>query len=172
MIARGINAIWRQYPVYVYYVWLDDTGAKPGDKDTKCDLDRSGPQSLKYCADEGVYYLYMYNGRGIDWPWGGPKLAPEKPYNINPIVSHHSSQRCYTKTYWRGILAALPDMSNTVCSGPSNLPPGPSKPRASTTIQAKPTLPDSLAPPISPITSILPNDWKAPGHSRFAMEAL
>lgn len=89
MIARGINAIWRQYPVYVYYVWLDDAGAKPGDKGSKCDLDRSGPQALKYCADDGVYYLYMYNGRGIDWPWGGPKLA-DKPYSINPIVSCRS----------------------------------------------------------------------------------
>ena len=86
MIARGINAVWRHYPVYVYYVWLNDAGAKPGQTGTKCDLDRSGPQALKYCADEGVYYLYMYNGRGIDWPWGGPKLAGAD-YNINPIVS-------------------------------------------------------------------------------------
>ncbi|KAI4261145.1 MAG: hypothetical protein L6R42_003652 [Xanthoria sp. 1 TBL-2021] len=94
MIARGINAIWRQYPVYVYYVWLDDAGAKPGDKGTKCDLDRSGPQALKYCADDGVYYLYMYNGRGVDWPWGGPKLA-DKPYSINPIWAIESSARSF-----------------------------------------------------------------------------
>ncbi|KAI4238484.1 MAG: hypothetical protein LQ349_001062, partial [Xanthoria aureola] len=94
MIARGINAVWRQYPVYVYYVWLDDAGARPGEPDTKCDLDRSGPQALKYCADDGVYYLYMYNGRGIDWPWGGPKLA-DKPYFINPIWAIESSARSF-----------------------------------------------------------------------------
>ncbi|KAL8804126.1 MAG: hypothetical protein Q9182_002759 [Xanthomendoza sp. 2 TL-2023] len=94
MIARGINAVWRSYPVYVYYVWLDDAGAKPGDKGTKCDLDRSGPQALKYCADEGVYYLYMYNGRGIDWPWGGPKLAGDD-YKINPIWAVESSARSF-----------------------------------------------------------------------------
>ncbi|KAL8850888.1 MAG: hypothetical protein Q9221_004201 [Calogaya cf. arnoldii] len=86
MISRGVNAIWRQYPVYVYYVWLDDP------KGTKCDKDRSGPQALKYCADDGVYYLYMYTGKGIDWPWGGPKLAAP-PYNINPIWAIESSAR-------------------------------------------------------------------------------
>ncbi|KAL8658231.1 MAG: hypothetical protein Q9226_001168 [Calogaya cf. arnoldii] len=88
MISRGINAVWRQYPVYVYYVWLDDP------KGTKCDKDRSGPQALKYCADDGVYYLYMYTGRGIDWPWGGPKLAAP-PYNINPIWAIESSARSF-----------------------------------------------------------------------------
>ncbi|KAI4220181.1 MAG: hypothetical protein L6R36_007801 [Xanthoria steineri] len=94
MIARGINAVWRQYPVYVYYVWLDEAGARPGEPNTKCDRDRSGPQALKYCADDGVYYLYMYNGRGIDWPWGGPKLA-DKPYFINPIWAIESSARSF-----------------------------------------------------------------------------
>ncbi|KAL8994980.1 MAG: hypothetical protein Q9169_005199 [Polycauliona sp. 2 TL-2023] len=89
MIARGINALWRQWNVYVYYVWLDDAGAKPGDKGTKCDLDRSGPQNSKYCADDGVYYLYLYRKSvgedgGAGEPYGLGKLAAE-PYNINPI---------------------------------------------------------------------------------------
>ena len=88
MISRGINALWKQYNVYVYYTWLNDAGAKPGD--SKCDLDRSGPQDSKYCADDGVYYLYMYRaGRsGADYPYGGAKLAAD-PYNINPIVSQN-----------------------------------------------------------------------------------
>ncbi|KAL9610259.1 MAG: hypothetical protein Q9167_005030 [Letrouitia subvulpina] len=86
MIARGINAVWRQYSVYVYYVWLDDQGAQSGQTGTKCDLDRSGPQSAKYCGNEGVYYLYMWNGHSLDWPYGGPKLF-QAPYLINPVVS-------------------------------------------------------------------------------------
>ncbi|KAL8869615.1 MAG: hypothetical protein Q9174_004144 [Haloplaca sp. 1 TL-2023] len=93
MIARGINAIWRSYPVYIHYTWLDDAGAKSTVKNTKCDHDRSGPQSAKYCADEGVYYLYMYNGRGIDWPYGGPSL--ESGYGINPVFAIESSVRSY-----------------------------------------------------------------------------
>ncbi|KAL8957082.1 MAG: hypothetical protein Q9183_006152, partial [Haloplaca sp. 2 TL-2023] len=94
MIARGINAIWRSYPVFIYYTWLDDVGAKSGAPGTKCDLDRSGPQSLKFCADEGVYYLYMYNGRGLDWPYGGPSLASDR-YNIDPKWAIESSVRSY-----------------------------------------------------------------------------
>lgn len=87
MIARGINALWRQYNVYVYYTWLDDAGAKSKDAGTKCDLDRSGPQDSKYCADEGVYYLYLYlaGQRSAGYPYGGNKLQAE--YNINPKVS-------------------------------------------------------------------------------------
>ncbi|KAL9633100.1 MAG: hypothetical protein Q9204_003536 [Flavoplaca sp. TL-2023a] len=94
MISRGINALWKQYNVYVYYTWLNDAGAKPGD--SKCDLDRSGPQDSKYCADDGVYYLYMYRaGRsGADYPYGGAKLAAD-PYNINPIWAVESSVRSF-----------------------------------------------------------------------------
>ena len=86
MISRGINAVWRQYSVYVYYVWLNDVGAQSGQKGTNCDLDRSGPQSAKYCGNEGVYYLYMWDGSSLDWPYGGPKLF-QAPYVINPVVS-------------------------------------------------------------------------------------
>ncbi|KAI4086334.1 MAG: hypothetical protein LQ339_009052 [Xanthoria mediterranea] len=42
----------------------------------------------------------MYNGRGIDWPWGGPKLA-DKPYFINPIWAIESSARSFKAS--RGI---------------------------------------------------------------------
>ena len=86
MIARGINAVWRQYQTFVYYVWLDDQGATSGQKGTKCDLDRSGPQSAKYCDDQGVYYLYMWANGRLQWPYGGWLLQPD-PYNINPVVS-------------------------------------------------------------------------------------
>ncbi|KAI4276848.1 MAG: hypothetical protein LQ337_002195 [Flavoplaca oasis] len=96
MISRGINALWKQYNVYVYYTWLSDAGAKPGDLGTKCDLDRSGPRDSKYCADNGVYYLYMYRaGRsGADYQYGGAKLAAD-PYNINPIWAVKSSARSF-----------------------------------------------------------------------------
>ncbi|KAL8982082.1 MAG: hypothetical protein Q9205_003308 [Flavoplaca limonia] len=94
MISRGINALWKQYNVYVYYTWLNDVNAKPGD--SKCDLDRSGPQDSKYCADDGVYYLYMYRASrsGADYPYGGAKLAAD-PYNINPIWAVESSVRSF-----------------------------------------------------------------------------
>ncbi|KAL8647808.1 MAG: hypothetical protein Q9226_006275 [Calogaya cf. arnoldii] len=99
MVAHGINALWRQWNVYVYYVWLDDAGAKPGDKNTKCDLDRSGPQNSKYCADEGVYYLYLYKKSvgqdgGAGEPYGLGKLTAA-PYKINPIWVVESSVRSY-----------------------------------------------------------------------------
>ncbi|KAL8881618.1 MAG: hypothetical protein Q9198_001212 [Flavoplaca austrocitrina] len=94
MISRGINALWKQYNVYVYYTWLNDVNAKPGD--SKCDLDRSGPQDSKYCADDGVYYLYMYRADrgGADYPYGGAKLAAD-PYNIDPIWAVESSVRSF-----------------------------------------------------------------------------
>ncbi|KAL8838836.1 MAG: hypothetical protein Q9170_001958 [Blastenia crenularia] len=94
MVARGINAVWRQYSVFVYYVWLDDSGAQSGQTGTKCDLDRSGPQSAKFCGNEGVYYLYMWNGNSLDWPYGGPILF-QAPYLINPVWAVESSARSF-----------------------------------------------------------------------------
>ncbi|CAO1599069.1 hypothetical protein XANCAGTX0491_002815 [Xanthoria calcicola] len=113
MIARGINALWRQYNVYVYYTWLDDAGAKSKDAGTKCDLDRSGPQDSKYCADEGVYYLYLYlaGQRSAGYPYGGNKLQAE--YNINPKWAVESSARSF-KAQGINYDAASADVTKTL----------------------------------------------------------
>lgn len=86
MIARGINAAWRSYSIFVYYAWLNDIGAVSGQTGTNYDLDRSSPQSTKFCGNEGVYYLYLRDDDRLQWPYGSWKLQPD-PYNINPVVS-------------------------------------------------------------------------------------
>ena len=46
----------------------------------KCQLDMTGPQDSKYCADGGVYYTYNFIERGdhkgtVGYPWGAQKLS-------------------------------------------------------------------------------------------------
>lgn len=88
IISRAINGLWKtptSNKMWVLYVDLDDNE----DKD-KCINDTSGPSSLKYCGDGGVYYAYNFIETGDyggyrDYPWGADKMKFN--LGIDPAVS-------------------------------------------------------------------------------------
>ena len=56
-------------------------------------VDKSGPQSSKYCDDDGVYYTYNFieegaGGGNVGLPWGADQLARA---DINFTVRNKSS---------------------------------------------------------------------------------
>ncbi len=93
--SRAINNLWKNptsNKMWVLYVDLDDD-----DHRWKCGNDTSGPPTLKYCADGGVYYAYNFvekgNKKGYrDYPWGADKLYAN--LGIDPAVSLSLLIRC------------------------------------------------------------------------------
>ena len=71
--------------MWVLFVDLDDDETK-----SKCMNDTSGPKSLRYCGDGGVYYAYNFIEKGDgggyrDYPWGADKMKFN--LGIDPAVS-------------------------------------------------------------------------------------
>ena len=63
MLSMGINALWHEAKTTNTKIWV--TFANLTDSDGSiCDADRSGPQELKYCGDDGVYYVYRLEETG------------------------------------------------------------------------------------------------------------
>ncbi|KAL8684751.1 MAG: hypothetical protein Q9218_008154, partial [Villophora microphyllina] len=90
--ARVINNLWAQYATYIAFTNLDDDATH-----TRCKADLVGPQSAKYCADGGVYYLYLWSfddaeGDFLTKPWGFDNL---KQYNIDPVAIIQASATAY-----------------------------------------------------------------------------
>ena len=93
--SRAINNLWKNptsNKMWVLYVDLDDD-----DHRWKCGNDTSGPPTLKYCADGGVYYAYNFVEKGDkkgyrDYPWGADKLYAN--LGIDPAVSLSLLIRC------------------------------------------------------------------------------
>ena len=94
IISRAINGLWKtptSNKMWVLYVDLDDNEAKD-----KCNNDTSGPLSLRYCDDGGVYYAYNFIEKSDhlgyrDYPWGADKMKFN--LGIDPAVSLDSSRR-------------------------------------------------------------------------------
>lgn len=93
--SRAINNLWKtptSNKTWVLYVYLDDD-----DHRWKCGNDTSGPPTLKYCADGGVYYAYNFVEKGDkkgyrDYPCGADKLYAN--LGIDPAVKLSLLIRC------------------------------------------------------------------------------
>ncbi|KAL8869433.1 MAG: hypothetical protein Q9174_004273, partial [Haloplaca sp. 1 TL-2023] len=57
IISRSINALWKTPTSNKIFVTFVDLGETPNST-AICAQDNTGPQSLKYCADGGVYYTH------------------------------------------------------------------------------------------------------------------
>ncbi|KAL8870483.1 MAG: hypothetical protein Q9174_003485 [Haloplaca sp. 1 TL-2023] len=99
IISRAINSLWKNptsNKMWVLYVDLEDD-----DHQWKCGNDTSGPQTLKYCADGGVYYAYNFVEKGDkkgyrDYPWGADKLYTN--LGIDPSWITEASAKTYQLT--------------------------------------------------------------------------
>ena len=93
IISRSINEIWKIPTHNKIFTIFSDLGDATNST-TKCQADFSGPPTMKYCADGGVYYTYNFIEDGdedghLSYPWGADKLQAE--VNIDPQVnSPHS----------------------------------------------------------------------------------
>ncbi len=72
--------------MWVLFVDLGDDD----DKKWRCGNDTSGPPTMKYCADHGVYYAYNFVEKGDlighrNYPWGADKMKLN--LGIDPAVS-------------------------------------------------------------------------------------
>ena len=93
IISRSINELWKTPPhnkTFVLFVDLHDTV----DSTANCRADSSGPPSMKYCADGGVYYAYtLVDDKGgqvyLDWPHGAKTMKTE--IDIDPAVKQSPS---------------------------------------------------------------------------------
>lgn len=67
MLARAINDLWASLWTYDKKntkIWVSFADLQDDEHETKCKGDIGGPQSTKYCADGGVYYLYRFQEDG------------------------------------------------------------------------------------------------------------
>ena len=93
--SRAINGLWKtptSNKMWVLFVDLDDDETK-----SKCMNDTSGPKSLRYCGDGGVYYAYNFveTGAGAGYryyPWGADKMKFN--LGIDPAVSMKKRLKC------------------------------------------------------------------------------
>ena len=99
ILSRVINNVWRGYATYVSFTDLSDDAAG-----SKCAADAVGPQSSKYCADGGVYYLNNYdrNGGHLDKPYGYDSLVD---HGITPANITKASAQAYRA---KGIITGTP----------------------------------------------------------------
>ena len=95
LLCRSLNALWKtptSNKMWVNFINLNDD-----EQHTKCLADSTGPQSLKYCADGGVYYTYNFiehgdRGGGVNFPWGAEEyLWSNHKINMSVSFSKHPS---------------------------------------------------------------------------------
>ncbi|KAL8901203.1 MAG: hypothetical protein Q9192_000680 [Flavoplaca navasiana] len=99
IISRAINSLWKNptsNKMWVLYVDLEDDHHQ-----WKCGNHTSGPPTLKYCADGGVYYAYNFVEKGDkkgyrDYPWGADKLYSN--LGIDPAWITEASAKTYQLT--------------------------------------------------------------------------
>ncbi|KAI4255188.1 MAG: hypothetical protein L6R42_006853, partial [Xanthoria sp. 1 TBL-2021] len=77
ILSRSIDALWKTPNSNKMWVLFSDLADDASSQ--RCLADKSGPQSTKYCGDQGVYYTYNFVEDGperghVDYPWGGDRL--------------------------------------------------------------------------------------------------
>ena len=92
IICRSINGFWLAPGSLHNKMWATFYHLNDDPNRSICAKDRSGPQNMKYCGDQGVYYGYhfdmgaTYQGK-LAYPWGADQLGPL--FNISSNVSSH-----------------------------------------------------------------------------------
>ncbi|KAK3170294.1 hypothetical protein OEA41_009681 [Lepraria neglecta] len=140
--SKMINQIFQQYQAYVQFTDLGDDASG-----TKCNTDTHGPETARYCADGGVYYVkamtengnvpnsampYGYSGLdGVNiQPWW-ISAASSKVYRQYHLTFNSSDEFAFTDTLGdliasnvnniKGLIGQLPgEWSLPVCDGGKN----------------------------------------------------
>ncbi|KAL8761379.1 MAG: hypothetical protein Q9184_002494 [Pyrenodesmia sp. 2 TL-2023] len=92
ILSRSIDALWKTPTSNKMWVLFSDLADDASLQ--KCLGDKSGPQSTKYCGDQGVYYTYNFVEDGaerghVDYPWGGDKLQEKLGINLTVTTMSH-----------------------------------------------------------------------------------
>lgn len=85
ILSRSIDALWKTPNSNKMWVLFSDLADDASSQ--RCLADKSGPQSTKYCGDQGVYYTYNFVEDGperghVDYPWGGDRLQEKLGINL------------------------------------------------------------------------------------------
>ena len=92
ILSRSIDSLWKTFSSNKIWVIFNDLAEVDRVNNPKCVADTTGPQSLKYCADGGVYYAYNFIEKGSDaggvgYPWGADVINDK--LQIDPAVRRH-----------------------------------------------------------------------------------
>ena len=94
ILSRSIDSLWKTFPSNKIWVIFNDLAEEDRVNNPKCVADTTGPQTLKYCADGGVYYAYNFIEKGdeqggVGYPWGADVINDK--LQIDPAVRKHGS---------------------------------------------------------------------------------